>query len=491
MKSIPKILSKTRILRGYRCAKAVYMTVHDPKKETPVSEQLQSVFDQGNEVGQEARKLFPKGFLIDCKPWEFVQSAQKTTQLIEQGEKTIYEAAFLYQGAYSRMDIINYSEESKRWSLYEVKSSTRLKDEHIEDISLQSWIIANSGLKIEKIYLVHLNSENVFPERSDLFKIRDVTDQVREHYRGVPEKLKTIFETIKQEKTPQVAIGEHCLKPNECGFKDFCWKESQVPHLSVLNLPSFKEKWDFFKMGIVDINDPRISGLNKNQKRMLECHRKEEVFKNPESIHKDLSSWSYPFIFLDFETSNHAIPLFNKNSPYEHVPFQFSVHILRDKESSLEHHEFLHDQQDDPRPFLIKALLKACEEQGSIIAYYKTFEINVIQRLAEFSPQHKTELLNLVERMEDPLPILRKSFYDPKFEFSFSLKKVAPAILGEKFSYENLEVGDGTSAQRAYKKLISSKTKQEEKEAIKKDLLDYCKKDTQSLVEITKILFNL
>ncbi len=490
MKPTPKILSKSKILRGYRCLKFLYLTIHDPKKETPISEDLQSLFDQGNEVGWEARKLFPQGSTMDCKPWEFTESVQKTKQLIEQGEKTIYEAAFLYQGAYSRMDIINYSEESKKWSLYEVKSSTRLKEEHIDDLTLQSWIIANSGLKIEKIHLVHLNSENVFPNLNDLFKIRDVTNQIRENYKNVPEKLKILAESIKQEETPEIFIGEHCLRPNECGFKDHCWKEAQVPHVSILNIPNFQKKWHFFNKGIVDVNDDRICDLNKNQEQMIECHRKKEVFKNCEAIRKSLSSWSYPFIFLDFETIHHAIPKFDKSSPYEHIPFQFSVHILRNEKSHLEHYEFLYDKSDDPRPSLIEELLKVCEKKGSIIAYYKDFEINVIKKMANFSSKYKKELLSLIKRMEDPLPILRKNFYDPKFEFSFSLKKVAPALLGEKFSYETMEIKDGTSAQRAYKKLISDGVKKEEKEIIRKRLLSYCKRDTENLVGITKFLLN-
>ncbi len=490
MKSIPKILSKSKIMRGYRCPKSLYLTLHDPQKEAPVSENLQALFDQGNEVGLEARKLFPNGSAIHCKPWEFIDSVQQTKQFIEQGEKTIYEAAFLYQGAYSRMDIINYSETSQKWSLYEVKSSTSVKEEHIKDLTLQSWIIANSGLKIEKIYLVHLNSRCEFPDLSDLFKMEDVTSQIREHYRSVPEKLKTLVEAIQQESPPQISIGEHCLKPSECGFKDHCWKEAEVPPVSVLNIPALQEKWDFFNKGVIDISDDRLVGLSEKQERMLECHKKGEIFKNSIAIRKDLSSWSYPFIFLDFETFNSAIPQFDKVSPYNHLPFQFSVHILRDKKSSLEHYEFLYDQKDDPRPSLIEELLKVCEKKGSVIAYYKKFEIHVIRGLAQFSPKHKKELLHLIKRMEDPLPILREHFYDPAFEFSFSLKKVAPALLGEKFSYESMDVGDGTAAQRSYKKMISSSVSQEEKEVIKKNLLEYCKKDTENLAEIVKFLLN-
>ncbi|MGI9548514.1 MAG: DUF2779 domain-containing protein [Bdellovibrionales bacterium] len=485
MRSLPKILSKSKLLRGYRCPKALYLTLHDPKKEAPVSQQLQALFDQGKEVGKEARKfLFPKGCLIDCKPWEFLQSVQKTEEEIQKGEKTIYEASFLYQGAYSRMDIIHYSKNSKKWSLYEVKSSTRVKDEHIDDITLQSWIISKSGLPIENIYLVHLNSACVFPDLKNLFEVRDVTQEVRDNYRSVPEKINHLTEVIKAEDPPSTPIGEYCLKPGECGFKNHCWKG--VPSLSILNLPKFLKKWAWFEQGVVDFLDPRISGFNELQKRIVESHKTKKVFNNASSIRKILSSWSYPLTFLDFETLSYPIPKFNNTSPYEHIPFQFSIHILRKPDSPLEHYEFLHDQTSDPRPSLIKKLLKVCPSEGHLVAYYKDFEINVLKKLAESFSKDADSLMNLVERMKDPLPILRENYYDPKFQMSFSLKKVAPALLGADFSYTNIGIQDGLAAQVSYKKMLGSS--QEKKEEIKKDLLEYCKKDTESLVEIFRFL---
>lgn len=82
MKRIPKLLSKTKLMRGYRCLKCIYLTIHNPELEPPITPELQALFDQGNLVGETARTYFPGGTLVDCKPWEFGDALAKTRDLI-------------------------------------------------------------------------------------------------------------------------------------------------------------------------------------------------------------------------------------------------------------------------------------------------------------------------------------------------------------------------------------------------------------------------
>ena len=250
MKNVSKILSKSKLIRSYRCIKAFYMTVHHPERETKPDEALKDLFAQGTLVGEQARKLFPDGALIDNPPWEFSQSVKKTKDLIDSEQTTIYEAAFMHEKCYAKMDIINYSKKTKKWSLYEVKSSTRVKDEHLHDLALQSWIIAKSGLPIDKIHLVHINRECVFPKLDNLFTVVDVTEEMRDRYFKVQPHLEKSFEELKNSEVPNVKIGEHCSSPGDCGFKNYCWVESEVPEVSTLNLP-VSNKWDYFHQGLL------------------------------------------------------------------------------------------------------------------------------------------------------------------------------------------------------------------------------------------------
>jgi len=491
MNNIPKLLSKTKLMRGYRCSKCIYLTIHQPELEAPITPATQALFDQGNMVGAKAREYFPGGVLIDNKPWDFYGALNTTRELLASQTPIIYEAAFEYMGCYARADIIQFSPATQRWRIYEVKSSTKVKPEHYDDVGLQAWIMAKSGLLLEQINIVHINSDCRYPDLSNLFKTVDVTQEIRDRYLSVQPKIKDILTTIKQPNIPDINIGEYCLAPTECGFTQHCWQEKNIPELSVLNLPKIKnKKWELYNDGIIELDDPRLTDLSELQERVIHCYKTGERYVNPPAIKAALSTWQFPLVFLDFETINPAIPRYDGTRPFGQVPFQFSVHIWQSPAADLTHYEFLHDNMDDPRPALIDALLKACSTEGSIVAYYGRFESERIQELAAYSPAHQEPLMQLVGRIVDPLDIIRDAVYDNQFGGSFSLKKVAPALLGDNHSYEGMQVADGGAAQRAFEELISPNTPLLRKNRIKDALLEYCKKDTLVMVELVKWLYH-
>ena len=487
MKRIPKLLSKTKLMRGYRCHKCIYLTIHQPELEPPVTPELQALFDQGNLVGETARQYLPGGTLVDCKPWEFGDALTKTRQLIASGTTTtIYEAAFEYMGCYARADIIQYSPESKRWSIYEVKSTTSVKQEHIKDIGLQTWIMAKSGLPIEKVHLMHLNRDCRYPDLSHLFITADVTQAMREHYPSVQPEVKEIFEVICKPAAPDIDIGPQCLEPTECQFVAHCWKN--IPAMSVFNLPSIRErKWELYQQGIINLDDPRLTDLTELQQRAVNAYLTGERFIDSAVIKEALHTWTFPLVFLDFETINPAIPRYDGCKPYQQVPFQFSVHHLDCLDTELIHKEFLFDSAADPRPLLIQSLLAACGTEGSIVAYYGKFEAARIQEMADFSAEHRDALLALVDRIVDPLPIFREAVYDKEFAGSFSLKYVAPAILGSEQSYQGMAVANGGEAQRAYDEMIAAAP--ERSAALRTALLAYCRQDTLVMAELVKWMY--
>jgi hypothetical protein len=493
MKRIPSLLSKTKLMRGYRCLKCIYLTVHRPQLEAPITPETQALFDQGNAVGEEARRFFPEGVLVDKLPWDFSGALAKTQELIASGATTIFEAAFSYMGCYARADIIQLSPTTKRWQIYEVKSTTKVKPEHIDDVGLQAWIMAKSGLPLEQINIMHLNTDCRFPDLSQLFTTHDVTAEIRETYLSIKPKVAEIFHTIKEPSIPDIDIGSYCLSPTECGFMDYCWKEKNIPELSVFDLPGLRDhKWDLYYDGITTLDDPRLAdriALNELQERIINTYKTKQRFVDHAGIKLDLSTWTYPLIFLDFETINPAIPRYNQCGPYHHVPFQFSVHIWKDPEAEMIHREFLHETADDPRPSLIPALLEACGEEGPIVAYYGKFEAARIEELANLAPEYRDALQGLIARIVDPLPIFRQHVYDNAFNGSFSLKNVAPALLGREQSYENMLVANGGDAQRAFEELISPSTSVERKAQIKEAMLEYCKKDTYVMVLLVKWLY--
>lgn len=489
MKQLPKLLSKTKIMRGYRCLKFIYLTIHHPELEAPITPDQQALFDQGNAVGEEARKRFPGGTLVNNKPWDFFGSLKRTRELLAQKTEVIYEAAFEYNGCYARADIIQYSKDTQRWKIFEVKSSTKVKDEQLDDVGLQAWIMAKSGLPIEQISILHINNTCRYPNLENLFTAEDVTEKMRALYPEILGKVTNIFSVIKKNTVPDIDIGQHCTNPNECGFKENCWKEKKVPEVSVLDLPQIKtKKWDLYSQGIVKLDDSRLGDLSPLQQRVADVFKTGKRFVDANGIRGALSNWKFPFIFLDFETINPAIPRYEGTTPYQQVPFQFSVHKWNSPNDELTHIEYLHTGKDDPRPNLISKLLEACGKTGSIIAYYGQFESGRIKELVDFSSKNKMQLEALLERIVDPLPIIRDHVYDNAFLGSFSLKNVGPAILGEDQSYEGMLVSNGTAAQRAFEELINDNTPKERKDELIAASLEYCKKDTLVMVELVKWL---
>ncbi|WP_412754396.1 DUF2779 domain-containing protein [Legionella donaldsonii] len=490
-KNIP-LLSKTKLLLGIRCLKALYLKIHQPELEAALSEEDQSRLDEGTAVGVKAREYFPRGVLIDSKPWEIIEAIDKTKVYIQAGELVLYEAAFEYNGCYARIDIMRYNSSTDSWDIFEVKSSTKVKKEHYLDIALQAYIIEGSGLLISQANIVHLNTSCYYPNLDNLFCTIDVTKEVRQLLPNLPKQIETIKASVQSLSVPDIDIGPYCLSPQECGFKNFCWNQKKIPDISVFNLPNIsKKQWKLYHDGKVSLDSVPTNEMNLLQQRIINCYLTSKRFIDKDLIKEHISKWNFPLIFLDFESINPALPRHKGCHPYFQVPFQFSVHILNSPNAEFSHEEFLHTTKDDPRDELINALLRACTGDGSIVAYYSGFEAQCIEALAMYSIVHCNELRKLIGRLVDPLPIFREAVYDNSFYGSFSLKSVAPSILGLTQSYDGMLVANGQQAQRAYEELISPDTSLERKKLLKEAMLAYCHKDTLVMVELVKWLFSL
>ena len=62
------------------------------------------------------------------------------------GSHTIYEASFIIEDVFIRVDIMHLSPEG--WDIYEVKSSSTLRSYHKEDASLQ-WYVLDKVIELE------------------------------------------------------------------------------------------------------------------------------------------------------------------------------------------------------------------------------------------------------------------------------------------------------------------------------------------------------
>jgi len=175
------------------------------------------------------------------------------------------------------------------------------------------------------------------------------------------------------------------------------------------------------------------------------------------------------------------------------MPFQYSLHILH-KDGTLEHKEFLADEKIDPRPELIERMLSDIPEEGSIIAYNISFEIARIKELAAYDESRAAELLALIDRFVDLIePFRALGYYHPNFHGSFSIKSVLPALFpnDDELDYRKLgSVQNGGDAMDTFANLHLLKDP-DSREAIRRDLLAYCRLDTLAMVRIWERLLEV
>lgn len=485
-------LSKSRFQAGLQCPKRLFLEVfhHDKKDDTSAAQE--AVFDMGQEVGELARTRFGNGRLVDFDGFHQKEADQATQAMLgDASVSAIYEAAFTFENIKVRVDILNKVGD-REVDLIEVKSSTRVKDEHYTDLAVQAHVVEGSGLKVRRCYLMHIDSSYVYRggayDLEKLFSLAEVTNEVKDLQDMVQDRLGSMWSLLQQKIEPNIETGPQCNKPYQCSFHSHCRKDWPKDHISTLPRASEKLVRELTASGITRIRDipDSFTGLTVTQQTVRECIVNDRIHYEGEML-RELRSLETPVFFIDFETINPALPLFNETRPFQQLPFQWSAHVLRDKDVA-EHFEFLAEAGKDPREQFARTLLEVLKEQGPIIVY-SAFEKTCLNAIAKEFPEFADAVENVCRRMVDLLALIRKHFYHPEFGGSFSIKKVLPALVPE-LSYKGLAIGDGATAAMSFAKVISGKTTKAETSAIRKALLEYCKLDTFAMVKVYQRLLD-
>ena len=487
-------LSKSQYIRALQCYKSLWLYKNKPQLRDIPDEAQQSLFNTGYQVGDLAKELFPNGIEIEFNSDNFDEMIQKTKKLIDSGCEIIYEATFKENNIFVMADILVKNGDS--WDIYEVKASTSVKDYHLNDAAIQ-WYAISKVLKLNRIYITHINNQYVRKGKLDinqLFTKTDVTEIIKQKQTAIPDELTKIEKILNQNKEPDIKIGKHCTNPYTCDFYNYCWKdipkENSVFDISYAN----GKQWELFDKGIYTIDEiPENFSFGKNASLQIKHHKSQKITIDKEKIKEFLDTIKYPINFFDFETFQDAIPRFDNQKPYQQIPFQYSLHILH-KDGTLEHKEFLADENKDPRKDLIESMLNNITKTGSIIAFNKSFEITQIKNLAKFCPSKSKQLLDLIDRFIDlAYPFQYKHYYHPNFKGKYSIKIVLPTLFpnDDELDYKKLgSIQNGGDAMNTFANLhlLKDKSKRDE---IRKDLLAYCKLDTLAMVRIWEKLYDL
>jgi len=484
-------LSKSKVMAYRQCPKRLWLQIFKPGC-AEVSAQSMANISTGNQVGEIAIELYDKDSrrqVIQPFTDGWDDAVIKTKKWLN-GQHPIFEGAFTIDGAIALVDVlkIDNSKFSNHWHMIEVKSSTSLKKIQIEDAAFQYFVVSLCGVKLSSVSLACIDNHWNYINEGDyngLVVEYDITEQVRELQEDVKVWLFDAHSVAEQSKEPTVAMGNQCNSPYECEFKAYCEGQSDRAMFPVEWLPQRRGKLKEFiaKNKIKDMRDIPDERLNEQQTLVKQCTVNNAYFLDKESAKQAMQHCHYPLYFLDFETINFGVPRWLDTSPYQQIPFQFSIHKVSDK-GIISHKEFLDFSGNDPSFLLANQLIKDCEEGGSILVYNQAFEKKRIQELAERFPHIADNLLAINQRIVDLLPICKKYYYHPKQEGSWSIKKVLPNMVPT-LNYGELEgVQHGGEAMDAFIEAVHPETTEKRRQEIDCQLRAYCKLDTWAMVGI-------
>ena len=482
-------LSKSRYLSGLQCHKRLYLEVHAPGLATQPDAATQAILDMGTDLGELARQRVPGGRLVMVGYRQSQEALAQTAELLQDPTvPAIFEGAFQFNQVLVRVDVLQRVGVNElgqpTWRLVEVKSSTKVKATHVDDLTIQSYVLEGLGLVLAEICLMHVNTQYVFDGRyldlDQLFGLRSLTETVRPRLPEVPARLAAMQAMLEGMSAPAVMPDEHCQSPYECPFWTHCIEHK--PARWIYHLPgSSKTVVQLRELGVETIDEiPDHVALTPVQRRVKD--NREWV---GEGLRSALETIVYPVHHLDFETFMPAVPKFVDTRPYQVIPTQWSNHIEQ-PDGTLTHAEFLCRDERDPREELAITLLESLGQTGSICVY-SSYERSVLERLAEDFPSLRKDLKRVVARLWDLHVIIRDHYYHPAFEGSYSIKAVLPAVMPS-LSYADLVIRDGGVAACEYSRMIFTVTDWIEKAQIQEALLRYCERDTLAMVELRREL---
>ncbi len=483
-------LSKSKYCKSVQCNKILWMDKYKP--EVAVQTAKESVLENGTKVGELARKLFG-GYTNIAFNKNLDIMVEETRKLLKNKPNIITEASFNYNKNFCSVDILKNNIDGVE--IYEVKSSTEVRDIYIEDASYQYFVLSNIGLNVKKVCVVYINNQYIRGKKLEiekLFNIEDITDIAKEKQDEIKKNIEIAnkyMEEHNRDNEPDTDISMKCFQPYKCEFWEYCTKNLPKPNVFDIGGGMHNsKKFEKYYEGKISFKDLQNENLNPKFLEQIDFELNNLAPKIEKDAIKELmDSLKYPLYFIDYETYQLAIPEIEGTKPYQQLPFQYSLHIIKEKGAQIEHKEFL-AEIDDPNHIrhFAENMIKDMPENGSVIIYNKSFEPARNNEIARMFPDLKGEMDRINSNIVDFLePFKKRKYYTKEMHGSASIKAVLPALYpnAPELDYHNLSVvHNGGEASEAFLSL-KNKSEEEQKE-IRHSLLIYCELDTYAMVKL-------
>lgn len=462
------IITKTDFVRYFECPLYAWLWRNRPELREECKKSRIAI--QGYEIEKIARSYF-------CEEDVAFQVEAKTDKYL------------------ARADIFKENGDSKRGHIFEVKSSTKKKKEHVEDLCFQVNVFRQAGFEIISANLILVNSDYVYQEAMGLeaenfLKVEDLTKEVFEKTDNVEFQMKKAYKDLTSAREPCIAVLKKAFKNPPPEKLDEYYRR-RVPEFSIYDVSRISKRnlEVLSERNVMRIKDiPDDFPLPPNQNVQVQLTKKETNFIDRGWIEEELANLEYPLYFLDYETINPAIPFLDKHTPYQQITFQYSLHVINEPGAELSHFDFLHNKKTNPALPLLEKLSKNIGEKGSILVWNKSFEAACNTTMAETCPKYKGFIDSINKRLYDLMVIFKEKYVDYRFKGSVSIKNVLP-VLAPDLSYKKLDIQHGSMAMDAIVDLIEEK--RENLESLEGELKAYCKLDTLAMVKIFEALKNL
>ena len=567
-------LTKTEFLIGRDCPAKLHYARHRFPSTADEDEYLTLLADGGYMVEELARLQCPGGVEM---PQDTDRAAARTVTALAAPSAVLFQAAVLAEGLLARIDILE--KDGGAFRIVEVKSKSYDSSvgpailgkpdwrRYLEDTAFQKYVLslAYPGAAIET-YLLMPDIAKRCPVEGLIGMFRIGGREAGSRFTGDPELarradiltrvpvdrlvdplipeivpwIEKFIEAIRSDRRIEEPIGARCRGCEytltdgdhpESGFRG-CWGylADPEPHiLSLAHLGNFNRRGEIDsliamgKTSLYDVPAALVAGKFDNR-AYYQVTRSREVFLEPAA--KLVREVEYPLYFLDFETSQMAVPYHAGMRPYRNVLFQWSCHVVDAPGAEPRHEEWIGDAGYCPNVRFGESLAELIGPTGTVMAW-SPYEAAQLRYLAEFIRENDLHAPGLSDWIGTVLPrifdmheLAKKYFYHPAMGGRTSIKVVLPAVLsaGGKVSIRRMLEGaglyrvddtgmiadpysllpkteligaadtvkDGTGAMRAYQDMIYGRGAEdpEVRDAYRAALLRYCMLDTLAMVII-------
>ncbi len=401
------ILSKTSFIKFLQCEKSLYLYKNRYFLRDKLSAEQVAIFKRGHNIGKLAWELFPNG--IDASPsspLQYEKAILKTSELIKNREKIVYEASFRFNKSLCILDVLVLNENGLY--AYEVKSSRDISQVYIHDAAYQYYVMKGAGCEPKDFFIIHVNKDYTLKEKFDIseyFKIVSVFDQIIKLQPFIEQSIERAKDVVALPKSPQIDIGLHCDLPYTCDFKGFCRKHLPENNIFSISDLSLENQYQQYKQNILSVMDINIDDINDiSAQKQIISHKENINIIDEKQIIEISGKYNNNIVYANFVYSAPATPDIIGFQPYQ--PYLIGCFIKSEVDNELIK-SYVYDIKSDYYDFL--SIIKNEFKEKNIVV----FENNILNN----------ELLH-IETLSIQEILKQKVYYNPKFKGDYCIENI-------------------------------------------------------------------